>query len=146
MNALRRLNEGLPALVGSILIYGLLLICIGVWLVDDRLHYVSGSVIGIALAVYMAISIASVIRDAVDTEAASLTRLKIKSVLRYIVVAVILFLMMYFRLGSLIPAFLGILGLKICAYAQPFIHRHVLHDWEEEDSDELGLTTKEEDQ
>ena len=48
--------------------------------------------------------------------------------------------MMYFKLGNLISAFIGVLGLKVSAYLQPFIHKKILHDLQEyeplEDSEE----------
>lgn len=42
-----------------------------------------------------------------------------KSLLRYIVVAVLLFILGLFDFGNLIMAFVGMLGLKISAYLQP---------------------------
>ena len=38
------------------------------------------------------------------------------------------FVMMYFHLGNLISAFLGVLGLKVSAYAQPFMHKRIFKD------------------
>ena len=45
-----------------------------------------------------------------------------------IVVDVVFFVMMYFRLGNFISAFLGVLGLKVSAYAQPFMHKRIFKD------------------
>ena len=42
--------------------------------------------------------------------------------------------MMYFKLGNLISAFLGVLGLKVSAYAQPFMHKMIFKDFEPEES------------
>jgi hypothetical protein len=61
-------------------------------------------------------------------------RLSIKSVLRYLVVVLIFLVMMYFDLGNLISAFLGVLGLKVSAYAQPFMHKMIFKDSEPEKS------------
>jgi hypothetical protein len=42
---------------------------------------------------------------------------------RYFVVLGIFVVMIYFNLGTLLPAFFGVLGLKISAYLQPFFER-----------------------
>ena len=49
-----------------------------------------------------------------------------KSILRYVIVVIVFFVMMKFNLGNLFTAFIGVLGLKISAYLQPFTHKFVL--------------------
>lgn len=105
---LKRINEALPGLVVSILLYGVMVELIGVWF-------------GIAVAVGMAINLATVIFDSVtmgDTAHAT-RRIVTKSILRYVVVVILFVLFGYFQWGNLIAAFLGLLGLKIGAYLQP---------------------------
>ena len=60
-----------------------------------------------------------------------------KSVLRYVVVVIVFFLMMKWNLGNLITAFIGVLGLKVSAYLQPFIHKAIakLQEGDEVSSD-----------
>lgn len=125
---LRRINDALPELVLGILIYGIIVELAGVWFVADKLRYSSGLLIGISLAVGMAINIAVVIRDAVEIygEDGAKNRVIIKSVLRYLIVVVVFFMMMKYNLGNLFSAFIGVLGLKISAYLQPFTHRTIL--------------------
>lgn len=122
---LKRLNKVLPELILGIILYGILLQVFGVWLVKDKLHYSSGLWIGIALAIGMAIHMAVVIEDAVSLNS-SRAKLITQSLVRYIVVVVVFFVMMYFHLGNLVSAFLGVMGLKAAAYAQPFIHKTIL--------------------
>ncbi len=138
MNALRRLNQALPGLVVGILIYGLVVELIGVWLVADKLRFTSGLAIGIACAVGMAIHLAVVIEEAVRLASEDTRRLSAKSVLRYLVVVVVFFIMMYFNLGNLVSAFIGVLGLKVSAYLQPVFNKNLVNDDElaEVDSDE----------
>ena len=105
---LKRINEALPGLVVSILLYGVMVELIGVWFVK-------------AVAVGMAINLATVIFDSVtmgDTAHAT-RRIVTKSILRYVVVVILFVLFGYFQWGNLIAAFLGLLGLKIGAYLQP---------------------------
>jgi hypothetical protein len=46
-----------------------------------------------------------------------------KSLLRYIVVAVLFAILGYFNFGNLFTAFLGVLGMKASAYLQPLLAR-----------------------
>lgn len=125
---LKRINDALPGLVLGIVIYGIVIELAGVWFVEDKLRYSSGLLIGIAVAIGLAINIAIVIRDAVELYGAdgARNRLIVKSVLRYLVVVVIFFVMMKYNLGSLATAFIGVLGLKVSAYLQPFTHKVIL--------------------
>ena len=125
---LRRINDALPGLVLGIVIYGIVVELVGVWFVEDKLRYSTGLLIGIAVAIGLAINIAQVIRDAVEIYGAdgARNRLIVKSVLRYLVVVVVFFVMMKFNLGNLATAFVGVLGLKVSAYLQPFAHKVIL--------------------
>jgi len=125
---LRRINDALPGLVLGIVIYGVIIELVGVWFVEDKIRYSTGLLIGITVAIGLAINIAQVIRDAVEIYGAdgARNRLIVKSVVRYFVVVVVFFVMMKFNLGNLVTAFIGVLGLKVSAYLQPFAHKVIL--------------------
>ena len=125
---LKRINDALPGLVLGIVIYGIVVELAGVWFVEDKVRYSTGLLIGISVAIGLAINIAIVIRDAVEIYGAdgARNRLIVKSVLRYLVVVVVFFVMMKFNLGNLVSAFVGVLGLKVSAYLQPFAHKVIL--------------------
>ena len=118
---LRRLNDALPGLVATIIGYGLVIQFAGVWFVEDKAAYSIGLWYGIAIAVGLAIHIASVLWDAVSMGESKDANRRIiaKCLLRYFVVAVLLIILGYFHLGNLITAFLGVMGLKVSAYLQP---------------------------
>ncbi len=120
MKALKRLNDGLPTMVGTIILYGVIAEAVGVWFFNDKLKFTIGLIIGIICAVGMVINIASVLYDVVSGDASPKV-VAIKSVLRYVIVFLIFCLMVYFDFGSLISAFIGVMGLKISAYIYPFI-------------------------
>lgn len=134
IKALKRLNSALPGLIAGIVIWGVLVQFIGVWFVSDKIRYTSGLWIGIACAIGMAIHLAVIIEEAVRFGGGDTKRLSVKSVFRYLVVVLVFFVMMYFKLGNLISAFLGVLGLKVSAYAQPFMHKMIFKDFEPEES------------
>lgn len=119
---LRRLNKVLPELLLAILIYGVFVQCIGVWLVEDKLLYSTGLWIGVILAAGMAIHMAVVIEDAVSI-GSSQGKVIAMSLARYIVVVLVFFCTVYFHVGNPIAAFIGVMGLKIAAYMQPFLHK-----------------------
>ena len=133
IKALRRMNQALPELVFGILLYGIVVELVGVWFVRDKVSYTIGLLIGLGCAVFMAIHIAMVIEDAVRVGEGATKVLAAKSVLRYIVVTVVLVVMMVTKVGSLIPAFIGIIGLKVSAYAQPLLHKKLFHDLPQEE-------------
>lgn len=122
---LRRLNDALPGLVLGIILYGVVVELLGVWFVEDKLRYTTGLLIGILLACGMAVNIAVVLQDSVNEYGTSHAQAKIiaKSILRYVVVVIVFFVMMKWNLGNLFTAFIGVLGLKVSAYLQPFTHR-----------------------
>jgi hypothetical protein len=122
---LRRINGALPGLVAGIIAYGVVVQLVGMWFVDDKLYYSIGLWFGIAVAVGLAINIATVIFDAVtmDTGKHANRRIIAKSVIRYVVVVILFFILGYSKLGNLFSAFLGLLGLKISAYLQPTLSK-----------------------
>ncbi len=122
---LKRINNALPGLVLGIVIYGVIIQLIGVWWVERKLYYSIGLWFGIVVAIVMAINMAIVIYDAVEiygTEHAN-RRIIMKSILRYAIIVVLFFILGYFHLGSIVTAFIGVLGLKISAYFQPLARK-----------------------
>ena len=124
---LKRINPSLPGLVAGIVIFGLLIQLTGVWFVQDKWGYSIGLWYGVAIAIGMAINLATVIYDAVtfDGEGNANKRVAAKSMLRYIVVAILFGILGYFEFGNLFTAFLGVMGLKISAYMQPLLNKLV---------------------
>ena len=133
---LKRLNEALPGLVLGIIIYGILLQFTGMWFVDDKLRYSTGLWIGIGCALFMAIHMAISIEDAVciGTEDGAKKKTIASAMFRYVIVLVVLVVMCYFNLGMILPAFFGVLGLKISAYAQPLFYRLRKKDHQKNDA------------
>ena len=115
---LRRLNDALPGLVATIIGYGLVIQFAGVWFVEDKAAYSIGLWYGIAIAVGLAIHIASVLWDAVSMGESKDANRRIiaKCLLRYFAVAVLLIILGYFHFGNLFTAFLGALGLPSAAF------------------------------
>ncbi|SEA47448.1 hypothetical protein SAMN02910384_01578 [Pseudobutyrivibrio sp. ACV-2] len=122
---MKRLNQALPMLVLGILAYGLLVELIGVWFVGDKIRYTTGLIIGIACAIGLAIHIAMIIEESVRIGEGHEKILSFKSVMRYLVLCVVMIVMSYFKLGNMFTAIIGILGLKVSAYAQPLLNKFI---------------------
>lgn len=117
----------LPELLLEILIYGMVVQLAGVWFVDNKVQYTIGLWIGIIIAMGMAVNMAVVILDTVDAMAEGRSNVKIAfyAILRYIVVVLAFIVVWYFEMGNLISMFLGVMGLKVSAYLQPFTHKFI---------------------
>jgi NADH:ubiquinone oxidoreductase subunit 2 (subunit N) len=122
---LKRINDGLPCLIVGILIYGIVIQLAGVWFVEDKGAYSIGLWYGVAMAIGMAIHMAVVIYDAVtlDGEERAQKRVAAKSMLRYLIVAILLGVFVFFKLGNVFMAFIGLMSLKISAYLWPTLTR-----------------------
>ena len=88
-----------------------------------------GLLIGLALAVGMAVHMAWVLRDVVDFMDARRAggRIIAKSILRYVVVIGVFVWMYVSGIGNLVAAFIGLLGLKVSAYLEPVMWRVTGH-------------------
>ena len=95
------------------------------WFVNDKVSYTIGLWYGIAIAIGIAINLAMVIYDSVDMAGQKNANRKIiaKSVLRYVVVVILFMILGYFQFGNLYTAFIGVLGVKLSAYAQPLLYK-----------------------
>lgn len=126
---LKRINPVLPELIAGIVLYGIVLQFTGIWFVSDKQQYTLGLWIGILLASGMAVNMAVVILDAVDGMASKgrAVRTGFWSVLRYIAVVGAFVAVWYFEVGNPLVMFLGVMGLKVSAYLQPFFHKCVSH-------------------
>ncbi len=121
---LKKMNPALPMLLITILVYGVLVELIGVWFVEDKLRYSTGLLIGIGLAIFLSISIATSLFDVWDVQSKKdQVKISLKAVLRYVIVAIISIAMGYFKLGNIWTWFIGVMGLKVAALLQPLIHR-----------------------
>ena len=141
INWMKRLNQALPGLVFGILVYGVLIELVGVWFVKDKIRYTTGLISGIGCAVFMAIHIAMIIEESVRIGQGHEKYLSFKSVMRYLIVCAVMILMMVFKLGNMFTALIGILGLKVSAYAQPLLIKKLgktNNDISEENSEELN--------
>ena len=118
---LKKINDALPGLILGILIYGAVLYFAGIWFVADRIHFTVGLAVGLGIACTSAVHMALGLRAAAGTAVGEEGRNRVaaQSVLRYVLVAGVLWVVVKWNIGSLTAVFLGIFGLKLSAYLQP---------------------------
>lgn len=117
-------NSTLLELLSGIFIYGILCQAIGVFLVHDKVAYSSGLWIGIVTAVVTAIHMWKSLDRALDfDESTASKKMQAQSIVRYVCIVIIMVLTMINGFTNPLAAFLGIMGLKVAAYLQPFTHK-----------------------
>lgn len=121
---LRSLSEVLPDLLVGILLYGAVCEAILLIFAKEKLYYSIGLLIGLLCAMAMAIHMAWSLNMALDLgEEGAVSKMKMHNLIRYSVLIVIFGLLMVFRVGNPLVAFLGVMGLKVAAYLQPITHK-----------------------
>ena len=97
---------------------------VGLIFVKDRLFYSIGLLIGILCAMGMAVHMAWSLNMALDLgESGAVKKMQLHNLLRYGIVVVVIFALWLSGIGNPVVAFLGIMGLKVAAYLQPFTHK-----------------------
>ena len=123
-NWLNGLSDVLPDLLIGILLYGVVCEAVGLIFVKDRLFYSIDLLTGILCAMGMAVHMAWSLNMALDLgESGAVKKMQLHNLLRYGIVVVVIFALWLSGIGNPIVAFLGIMGLKVAAYLQPFTHK-----------------------
>lgn len=126
-------NKTLLELITGIFIYGLICQSIGGLLSADRIAYSSGLWIGIVTAEAAAIHMWYSLDKALELgEAAAGKNMQAQSIVRYVVIVIIMALTMINGVTNPLAAFLGIMGLKVAAYLQPFTHKLLIRFFKKE--------------
>lgn len=117
-------NKTLLELIAGIFIYGIICQVVGFILVEDRFSYSTGLWIGIITAIAAAIHIWKSLDRALDfDEGTAGKKMQAQSVIRYVIIVIVMGLTMISGVTNPLAAFLGIMGLKVAAYLQPFTHK-----------------------
>lgn len=117
-------NKTLLELIFGIFIYGIICQIIGGILVEDKFGYSSGLWIGIVTAVAAAVHMWHSLDRALDfDEGTAGKKMQAQSIVRYVIIVIIMVLTMVNGITNPLAAFLGIMGLKVAAYTQPFTHK-----------------------
>lgn len=131
-----KMDRTLKELLMGILLFECTALVAGVWFVESPVRYILGILAGMALAMFSAIhmqwSISRNLELNMGNEGGANSYSVKHSMIRY---AVILVVFLFFCLTDVaypLAVFFGIMGLKAGAYLQPFTHKYLFRNAEEE--------------
>lgn len=122
---MKKINETVYELIIGIILFASLCQMSIVWLVERKLWYSAGLWIGAAFAVFCAFHMYRSIDMAFDFGSDAGKILQKKSIQRYLMIVILLGTLMVTELANPLSAFLGLMGLKVAAYIQPFTHKWI---------------------
>lgn len=146
---MKKLIPTLVELWTGTVFFSVLALVAGIWFVENKLAYCLGLLVGLLTAMYMAWHMAKSIDKMMDRAMLggdASVGMRVSSLLRYgIVVLVLIGSAMVSEWVNPISVFIGIFGLKVAAYLQPFTHKIVfkVFGFEEEIYPEIPDTEEE---
>lgn len=135
---MKKLNPTLVELWTGSLFFTILALLAGIWFVQNKLAYALGLLVGTIVTMYLAWHMARSIERMLEKAEQGVdgsAGMRMSSLLRYGLVVLILIASAFVsEWVNPISVFVGILGLKVAAYLQPFTHKIVfkLFGFEEE--------------
>ncbi len=126
---MKKFNPTLVELWTGSVLFAVLALLAGIWFVENKLAYGLGLLVGVLTAMYLAWHMARSIEKMIDKAEQGFdggAGMRISSLLRYGLVVLILIATAFVsEYVNPISVFIGILGLKVAAYLQPFTHKIV---------------------
>lgn len=123
----KKIDETLKELMMGIAVFEAVCFVIGCFFVKSVYYYGTGLLIGAGLALFSAWHMYKSISDNLTinagNEGGAEAYARKQSLIRYCVILAVFFLVCVTECGYPLATFLGIMGLKIGAYLQPFIHK-----------------------
>ncbi len=117
-------NRTLLELESGIVLFGLVCQVAGVWFVEDKTYYSSGLWLGILIAMWSGAHMSYTLERVLDgPQEDAVKRMTRGSIIRYLAVVLAYGAVALSDAGNPIAAFIGIMGLKVAAYIQPFTHK-----------------------
>lgn len=135
---MKKINPTLVELWVGSAFFSMLALLIGIWFVENKVAYALGLLVGMITSMYLAWHMAKSIDKMLEQAklgADASAGMRVSSLLRYgIVVLVLIVSALVSEWVNPISVFIGVFGLKVAAYLQPFTHKIVfkVFGWEEE--------------
>lgn len=121
---LKKINPALPELMAGIFFFGLICQAVGVWLTGQKLIYSISLWLGILAALVMSYHMAWALSGALETGRADAeAKIRKQNLLRYGVLILLFAFILLTKTLNPLYTFLGVMGLKVGAYLQPFTHK-----------------------
>ena len=146
---MKKMNPTLVELWTGSVLFSVLALLAGIWFVENKTAYALGLLAGVLTSVYLAWHMARSIENMLNKAQEGFdgsVGMRVSSLLRYGIVILVLAVAAFVpEYVNPISAFIGIFGLKVAAYLQPFTHKIVfkVFGFEEEIWPELPDTEEE---
>lgn len=126
---MKKFNTTLVELWVGSAFFSLLALLVGIWFVQNKIAYALGLMVGTLTTMYLAWHMARSIDKMIEKAEQGFdggAGMRVSSLLRYGLVVLILIATAFVsEWVNPISVFIGILGLKVAAYLQPFTHKIV---------------------
>lgn len=123
---LKRLDPTVRDLLTGALLYGIIVEIIGMILVENRLSYSLGILVGYICVVFMVCHMYLTLEKALDMDPDSASKFSTRNnILRYVILVIILMLVAWLPKVSVIAVIIMIFGMKISAFLQPVISKYI---------------------
>ncbi len=131
-------NKTLIELFAGIFLFGIVCQIAGMFFTDQLFSYSSGLWIGIITAMVTAVHMYRSLDRALDLdEDTASKRIQMQSIIRYVGIVIVMGITMVNGVTNPLAAFLGIMGLKVAAYLQPFTHKLIIRFFAKEKTENL---------
>ncbi|MBO5237244.1 MAG: ATP synthase subunit I [Lachnospiraceae bacterium] len=123
---LKRLDPTVRDLLTGALLYGIIVEIIGLILVENRLSYSLGILVGYICVVFMVCHMYLTLEKALDMDPDSASKFSTRNnILRYVILVIILMLVAWLPKVSVMAVIIMIFGMKISAFLQPVISKYI---------------------
>lgn len=117
-------NRTLLELESGIVVFGVICQLAGVWFFEDKADYSRGLWLGIFIALWSGAHMSHVLERAFSGPEDEVTkRMARGSIIRYVAIVLAYSAVVLSGAGNPVMAFIGLMGLKVAAYLQPFTHK-----------------------
>lgn len=120
----KNMNETVKEMWVGAFIWGVVCELASVWWVEDPLSVSLGILIGMLLAVSGIWHMWKMLDNALDRGAGAQKYLTIRNLLRFLVFVLVFAVLMLTKWANPLAAFAALMGIKVSAYLQPFVHNY----------------------
>lgn len=123
---MKKISTIVMELAFGIILFGIIVQLIILLALEDKVFYSiglwAGCICAIAMAAHMKVSMSEALEM---TESGADKHIKKTYVLRTVLVMGLIYVVFATKIGSVVTMFIGIMGLKVAAYIQPFTNRYL---------------------
>lgn len=123
---MKKISTIVKELIFGIIVFGILVQVLILVALDDKLFYSIGLWIGSLCACVMVVHMNISMTDALDmAQEGADKHIKKTYAIRTALVLALMYIVFATKIGSVVTMFIGVMGLKVAAYIQPFTNKYL---------------------